>query len=163
MRTVFAAAAVVVCLDLAAVAADGPSVKVHLVLKGETLHRTADIQHMVLVNDGEKAVEVATANMSVTVRETGETATLILSFWQPSLWQGHRLVESRLRLMPTLLEPGQAVVCQLPVDEIAKALDVLLGAAKDVRVIYKVSEEAGKQFNVWSGAVRSEAYPVAKK
>lgn len=156
-------ATAVICLTAATVMADGPSLKVHLVLKGETLRRTGDIKHLVLVNEGKKSIEVATAQMTTTVRETGETATLSLFFWAAELWKGHRLVQSRFRLMPTVLKPQQAVICDLPIGEIAKTLDVLLDTAKELRVIYRVSEQAGEQFDVWSGAVRSEAYAVGKR
>lgn len=162
MHRILVTAAAMLCLSARAAVA-GPTLKVYIALKGDVLRRSSDIKHIVLANVSDKPVEVATAGMSATVRETGDAATLILSFWRPELWKGHRMVTSRLSLVPTVLKPNQAVVCHLPVEEIAKTLDVLLGAAKELRVMYRVSDEAGKQFDVWSGAVRSDAYPVGKK
>ena len=162
MRTILTTAAVLLNLALTA-AADGPSLKVYLALKGETLRRTSDIEHLVLANVGKDAIEVPTANMVATVRETGDAATLSLSVWRPTLWKGHRLVASRYEYLPTVLKPDQAVICKLPIEKIAKTLDVLLDTAKELRVIFKVSKESGEQFDFWSGAVRSEPYAVGKK
>jgi len=87
MKKLLAIVAVLICLCLGTALSDGPSLKVCLDLKGETLVRTSDIKRLVLVNAGEKKIEVPTANMVATVRETGDSATLTLSFWRPAMYK----------------------------------------------------------------------------
>jgi hypothetical protein len=137
-------------------------VALHIRKSMATKRNTAQI---ILINSGKTPITVFSQGLGqgfgFSAREK-KKATLSVSLATAFTWQEHKLVASKYRYLPVVLQPGEATKYELLGEPFRNPFKRLATrpTLESLTVEYTISAAQAKRYGVWAGTARSVAHKV---